>query len=289
MEQRTFSLQQQKEQLQRYITGIDDIGIGLCVIDSDYRLHNMNNTLIDRLGNLNDKRCHSVIMEQETPCPNCKSKEVIEQEQIVSYQVTRSDGRIIEIGASPIYNDDGSISCMEIIRDITDQKEQETQRLEINKQKEQLNKFESLKTMAGAIAHRFNNAMMVVNGNLELAMHTFPDSSEEYQMLSNAAEGASQVGSMMLSYVGQQPLYCSMDLKQIKDSGHGISPKDLSRIFEPFYTTRFVGRGLGLALTVGIIQSYHGAITVDSVPDQGTTVRLLLPPSPAIVQLCLIF
>ena len=33
---------------------------------------------------------------------------------------------------------------------------------------------------------------------------------------------------------------------QIKDSGHGINPKSLSRIFKPFYTTKFVGRGLGL-------------------------------------------
>ena len=64
---------------------------------------------------------------------------------------------------------------------------------------------------------------------------------------------------------------------QIKDSGHGINPNDLSLIFEPFYTTRFVGRGLGLALTVGIMQAHHGAIMVESVLEKGTTVRVLLP------------
>ncbi len=64
---------------------------------------------------------------------------------------------------------------------------------------------------------------------------------------------------------------------QIKDSGHGIDPKNLLRIFEPFYTTRFVGRGLGLAMTVGVMQSHHGAVTVESSSGEGTTFRVLLP------------
>jgi CheY-like chemotaxis protein len=64
---------------------------------------------------------------------------------------------------------------------------------------------------------------------------------------------------------------------QIQDTGHGISAGNLSQIFEPFYTTKFVGRGLGLALTVGILQAHHGAIIVDSTLGKGTTVRVLFP------------
>ena len=68
---------------------------------------------------------------------------------------------------------------------------------------------------------------------------------------------------------------------QIQDSGHGIGPENLQRIFEPFYTTRFVGRGLGLALTVGIMRAHHGAITVEkSTSYKGTTVRVLFPSIP---------
>ena len=74
---------------------------------------------------------------------------------------------------------------------------------------------------------------------------------------------------------------------QIKDSGHGINPDNLSRIFEPFYTTRFVGRGLGLALAVGIMQSHHGAVTVESALNKGTTVRVLLPSIPSTQQMAL--
>jgi len=256
--------------------------------------------------------------------------------------------------------------------DISEQKRQEQLVLESSKQQEELKRLESLKTMAGAIAHRFNNAMTAVLGNLDIMTMTLPEDSDEYQIASNAAQaarGAYQVGSMMLSYVGQNslelktlslsdtlresvtafknqfppsislkftppdtPLYCSADQQQIKeviesiltnaiesldentgtievtfgtdyfatesfpvsfqydtiqdgmyvfcqvkDTGHGISPENLPRIFEPFFTTRFVGRGLGLALTVGIMQSHHGAISVESVLGQGTTVRLLLP------------
>lgn len=55
------------------------------------------------------------------------------------------------------------------------------------------------------------------------------------------------------------------------------SSENPPRIFVAFQTTHFVGKGLGLALTVGIMQAHHGAITVESSPDQGTSVKLLFP------------
>ncbi len=259
-----------------------------------------------------------------------------------------------------------------IFIDITQKLKQEEERLETILHQEQLIRLDSLKTRAGAIAHRFNNAMMAVQGNLELMSLTLPAASDEYKMVMSAyqaANGASRIGSMMLTYVGQKPLqlqdipfadlvrdsvtalkdkfqsnislkftppdqtlFCSGDELQLKeviesiltnaveslnnqqgsleisfgnehytsdsfplpfrdehrregsyvfcriqDNGHGISEGNLSQIFEPFYTTKFVGRGLGLALTVGILQSHHGAITVDSTYGKGTTVTIILP------------
>jgi len=252
-------------------------------------------------------------------------------------------------------------------------------RLQSTQHEERQKRFDSLKTMAGAIAHRFNNAMMVTLCNLELLTKTLAKNSDEYQLAADAAQagkGASQVGSMMLSYVGQeklylqqkslfelvresltgleilshpsitlnctpplQPLLCNTDPQrikevienilsnameslddasgaieitfdkafftcnsfpipfqgehlqdgmyvycQVKDSGHGIEPEDLQHLFDPFYTTRFVGRGLGLPLTVGILWAHRGAITVESTPGRGTTVRILLPAIPSSVQ-----
>ena len=64
---------------------------------------------------------------------------------------------------------------------------------------------------------------------------------------------------------------------QIRDTGNGINKEDLEKIYEPFFSTKFVGRGLGLSLTVGIMRAHHGALDIDNIPAQGTTVRILLP------------
>ncbi len=177
-------------QLQRYIKAIDEIGMGLCVIDADYRLRTMNKTLIDWFGDHRDSRCYEVIMGQKSPCSFCKLQNVVEQQETAHYQFIRSDGRTYEVVATPICNDDGTISKMELLRDITEQQEQETRRIETSRQEEQRLKLESLKTMAGAIAHRFNNSMMAVPGNLELMELTLHGDSEEYKMAADAAKAA---------------------------------------------------------------------------------------------------
>jgi CheY-like chemotaxis protein len=63
------------------------------------------------------------------------------------------------------------------------------------------------------------------------------------------------------------------------DSGHGMARETLERIFEPFYTTKGVGSGIGLGLAIvyGIVQSHHGLILCESNPDAGTTFRVYLP------------
>ncbi len=70
-------------------------------------------------------------------------------------------------------------------------------------------------------------------------------------------------------------------LIEVADSGVGIAPEDVAKIYDPFFTTKGVGRGtgLGLAVTYGIVQEHSGHINVSSTPGQGTTFRITLPTS----------
>jgi len=65
---------------------------------------------------------------------------------------------------------------------------------------------------------------------------------------------------------------------RVKDSGAGIGAEMLRRIFEPFYSTRGAGRGLGLAAVAGIVHGHRGAVLVESSPGSGACFTVLLPP-----------
>ena len=64
---------------------------------------------------------------------------------------------------------------------------------------------------------------------------------------------------------------------EVDDDGEGIDKEIMARIFEPFFSTRFQGRGLGLAAALGIIRAHKGAFVIDSKIHRGTTVRALRP------------
>jgi len=86
---------------------------------------------------------------------------------------------------------------------------------------------------------------------------------------------------------GTITLGASLEPEQIRltfsDQGCGIKPDDIAKIFQPYFTTKDVGIGLGLAITERIIKEHGGEILVESSPGQGTTFTVLLPlqPQPA--------
>jgi DNA-binding response OmpR family regulator len=64
---------------------------------------------------------------------------------------------------------------------------------------------------------------------------------------------------------------------EITDTGCGMDSWTLDRLFDPFFSTKFWGRGLGMAEVIGIIKGHHGAIVVESESGKGTTIRVLFP------------
>jgi len=94
-------------------------------------------------------------------------------------------------------------------------------------------------------------------------------------ILSNGYD-ASDAEGMIHILADQDP--ASVQVK-LRDYGHGMSDEVSERIFEPFMTTKQPGEGsgLGMALTYGIIRDHGGHIEVDSIPDIGTEVRIILP------------
>ena len=228
-------------------------------------------------------------------------------------------------------------------------------------------KMESIGTLAGGIAHEFNNMLGIIIGNAELAADDTPDWSPAKECLDeirSASLRASNVVKQILSFARKdvserepvqvtpiikeslkllrvsfpttieisQDISCEFDtvlanptkisqvlmnlctnaaqamsgtggvlkvsLKNVEfenqdaefdvtpglyvqltvsDTGRGIEPEIMDRIFDPYFTTREMGQGMGLSVVHGIVKSCQGIITVHSGPEKGSVFEVLLP------------
>ncbi len=74
-----------------------------------------------------------------------------------------------------------------------------------------------------------------------------------------------------------QPEDCRYVCLEVVDTGCGINENDIEKIFDPFYTQKFLGRGLGLPIVLGIVRAHYGAVTVTSKVGYGTVMRIFFP------------
>ncbi len=252
--------------------------------------------------------------------------------------------------------DEAQDSVIIIMNDISERKR-------IEAQLRQAQKMESIATLAGGIAHQFNNALSVITGNVELLKMSPPedDAAEYIEPIRNSAYRMAHLTSQLLAYarggkynpktmslsvfiedtlpllrhsinpailmetnlpnlfynikadftqmqmvlsavvsnageaiegkgciritsgiediVAHHPYLepgCYVCLK-VEDDGKGMDEETKNRMFEPFFTTNFQGRGLGMAAVYGIIQNHGGWISVDSELEKGTSVQIYLP------------
>lgn len=294
----------------------------------------------------------------------------------ITYRIRSADGTekwVMEIGQG-VFSDAGELLALEgFITDITERIRAEETKSRLEDQNRQLQKAESLGRMAGAIAHRFNNLMGVVLGNLEMAVSAREPVGIAVENLSDAmqaARRAAEVSGLMLTYLGQtraradaidlgdacrrsmhalraampkdvllepdipvpgpviragahqiqqiltnlctnaweaigssrgiirltvkavpleeipdvqrlpldwQPQEASYACIEVADSGCGIASKDMEKLFDPFFSSKFTGRGLGLPVVLGVVKAYGGAVAVESKPGKGSVFRVYFP------------
>lgn len=254
-----------------------------------------------------------------------------------------------------------------IFSDVTEARKAEKEREQLRRQLTQSQKMEAIGSLAGGVAHEFNNMLGIIMGSAQLVLTEVGEQSEAgkdlqllldtsarardltrklltfarfdspemtpvsvkdiilevvslmnrtirkdvsisleinnnagiinvdrnqiYQVLinlcNNAADAMTDGGELTISARradgkdvllkdGKKVDTC---LIQVKDTGCGIDEKNIERVFEPFYTTKEIGRGTGLGLSVshGIILAHGGSISFDSRPGKGTTVNVLIP------------
>lgn len=131
----------------------------------------------------------------------------------------------------------------------------------------------------GEYQWRMHNVRVLREGISDAAVLADPDQLEQVllNLLSNAVDAMPRGGTVRL-LLGQDP--DGRVRLEVTDEGVGIPPEIQGRIFDPFFSTKEIGKGtgLGLAISYGILKDHGGDILVRSKPGQGTTFTLLLPP-----------
>lgn len=112
------------------------------------------------------------------------------------------------------------------------------------------------------------DAPLWVDGDAERLEQVFDN------LTRNALEAMPQGGELSLAAETTEPLFATAT---VTDSGVGIPPENLDKIFQPYFTTRQSGHGLGLFLVFSIVQRHGGMIEVTSAPGEGTQFTVRLP------------
>jgi signal transduction histidine kinase len=138
-----------------------------------------------------------------------------------------------------------------------------------------------LDSVIGLVSHTLDQKAIAFRKETALRLPVLKCDPEQLKqvlvnLLINAIQASSDGGEILL----QARMRGSSLLIQVKDQGVGVSVDDLDKIFDPFYTTKENGTGLGLSVAYQIIEQLGGSVTAERNADRGMTFSVLLPVLP---------
>ncbi|MGE4402581.1 MAG: CHASE domain-containing protein [Desulfobulbus sp.] len=121
-----------------------------------------------------------------------------------------------------------------------------------------------------------NNIQQVLTNLISNAWEACPNHQGSVRLNVDTVEGTD------IPTVYRFPVDFSPEIRQyvrivVEDSGVGIKEQDIARLFDPFFSSKFTGRGMGLPAVLGIVRAHKGAITVESREGQGSTFKVYFP------------
>lgn len=90
---------------------------------------------------------------------------------------------------------------------------------------------------------------------------------------------AADIPAMHRFPIDWQPQDDAYACLEVTDTGHGIDYDDIEKLFDPFYSSKFTGRGMGLPVVLGIVRTHGGAAAVESTPGRGSAFQVFFPVS----------
>ena len=176
-----------EQESKNYLDAINSMDLGLFIVNEDYSVRYMNDTMIKWFGDQTNLICYKAVAGLTEPCPYCRLKEILKSGGNVTYSPKTEDGRTFTIHGSVLHNPDGTVSKLEIIQDITELTTTHKHVETLLKEKEIILK---------EVHHRIKNNMMTIMGLL-----TFQEQSINDDKVIEAFENTrNRVQSMMVLY-----------------------------------------------------------------------------------------